>query len=86
MRETAPSVHLIARPSIDVGAMRAYLEDVGGTSWLDRRVDEGADAESPGELLIEFCGRVCYRSWEPGLNPQRHAHPPGPPRVISATS
>ncbi len=20
------------------------------------------------ELLVEFCGRACYRSWEPGLN------------------
>ncbi len=22
-----------------------------------------------GELLVEFGGRACYRSWEPGLNP-----------------
>jgi thymidylate synthase (FAD) len=67
MRETAPSVFLVARPSIDLDGMRAYLEDVGGASWLDRRVDEGS--LNPGELLVEFGGRVCYRSWEPGLNP-----------------
>jgi thymidylate synthase (FAD) len=69
MRETAPSVHLIARPSLDFNAMREYLEDVGGTSWLERRLDERDGSLNPGQLLVEFCGRVCYRSWEPGLNP-----------------
>ena len=67
MRETSPSVFLIARPSIDVGAMRAYLEDVGGESWLDMRLSE-PDEPNQGELLAEFAGRICYRSWEPGLN------------------
>ena len=67
MRETSPSVFLIARPSIDVTAMRAYLEDVGGESWLDMRLAE-PDEPNQGELLAEFAGRICYRSWEPGLN------------------
>lgn len=67
MHETSPSVFLISKPSIDVNAMRAYLEDVGGLSWLERRL---ADDELNGaQMLVEFCGRVCYRSWEPGLNP-----------------
>jgi thymidylate synthase (FAD) len=73
MHETTPAVFLIARPSIDLDGMRAYLEDVGGGSWLDRRVDEAVDAGdaalNAGELLVEFGGRACYRSWEPGLNP-----------------
>lgn len=69
-RETEPSVFLIARPSLDVQGMRAYLEGVGGESWLDRRLDEAGGAPpNGGEHLVEFCGRVCYRSWEPGLNP-----------------
>src|SRR5687768_4369856 len=68
MRETAPSVHLIARPSLDFDAIRAYLQEVGATSWLERRLDEGESSKNPGHLLVEFCGRVCYRSWEPGLN------------------
>lgn len=82
---TVPSVFLIARPSIDVEGMRAYLRDVGGESWLRRRLGEAGegtgkgpseglgetDAEglNGGELLVEFGGRACYRSWEPGLNP-----------------
>lgn len=68
MRDTVPSVYLIARPSIDVDAMRAYLEDVGGTSWLARRENEAGGDLNDAHLLVEFCGRVCYRSWEPGLN------------------
>ncbi|HEX8086376.1 MAG TPA: FAD-dependent thymidylate synthase [Solirubrobacteraceae bacterium] len=64
MRDTSPSVHVIARPSIDLDAMRAYLSSVGGASWLDGR--EGGNA---AETLVEFAGRACYRSWEPGLNP-----------------
>jgi thymidylate synthase (FAD) len=67
MHETTPSVFLIARPSIDVEGMRAYLREVGGESWLDGRLAEGE--VNPGELLLEFGGRTCYRSWEPGLNP-----------------
>jgi len=73
MHETNPSVFLIARPSIDVEGMRGYLTDVGGESWLERRLEE-ADGGSGGqlnhgELLVELAGRACYRSWEPGLNP-----------------
>ncbi len=68
MHETTPSVFLIARPSIDVEGMRGYLEAVGGESWLDLRLGE-QEGPTAGELLLEFGGRACYRSWEPGLNP-----------------
>jgi thymidylate synthase (FAD) len=66
LRETTPQVFLIARPSVDLEGMRGYLDDVGGAGWLDRRARED---RNDGELLVEFGGRVCYRSWEPGLNP-----------------
>lgn len=70
---TDPTVFLIARPSIDIEGMRGYLADVGGESWLQRRLEEagggvGGDLNH-GELIVEFGGRACYRSWEPGLNP-----------------
>jgi thymidylate synthase (FAD) len=68
MRETRPTVFLVARPAIDVGGMRGYLQSVGGESWLDRRLD-GYDGAPAAETLVEFAGRVCYRSWEAGLNP-----------------
>jgi thymidylate synthase (FAD) len=69
MHETNPAVFLIARPSIDLDGMRAYLQEVGGESWLARRLSETGDAPNGGELIVEFGGRACYRSWEPGLNP-----------------
>jgi thymidylate synthase (FAD) len=69
MHETTPHVFLIARPSIDVEGMRGYLSDVGGESWLQRRLEESDEAPNAGEMLVEFGGRACYRSWEPGLNP-----------------
>ena len=31
-------------------------------------LEEAGGAPNPGELLVEFGGRACYRSWEPGLN------------------
>jgi thymidylate synthase ThyX len=68
MHQTTPEVFLIARPSIDVEGMGRYLSDVGGESWLQRRLEESAGAPNGGELLVEFGGRACYRSWEPGLN------------------
>jgi thymidylate synthase (FAD) len=65
MHETTPRVFLIARPAVDLDGMRAYLESVGGATWLGgRRTQEQVDAE----LLVEFSGRACYRSWAPGLN------------------
>jgi thymidylate synthase (FAD) len=71
MHETTPSVYLIARPSIDIEGMRAYLREVGGESWLEMRLGESAEPGgiNAGELIVEFGGRACYRSWEPGLNP-----------------
>ncbi len=67
VRETLPQIFLIARPAVDIEAMRGYLETVGGGEWLERRTT--SDLTSGGELLVEFAGRTCYRSWEPGLNP-----------------
>jgi thymidylate synthase (FAD) len=69
MHETSPGVYLIARPSIDLDGMRGYLGDVGGESWLDRRVEEADGEPNGGQMIVEFGGRACYRSWEPGLNP-----------------
>ena len=67
MHETKPSVFLIARPAVDLEGMGAYLRSVGGQSWLEGRAAESEP--NAAELLVEFAGRACYRSWEPGLNP-----------------
>ena len=67
MKSVQPEVFLVARPEIDYDQIAAYLEEVGGQSWLER-LDRG-DTSSDGENLAEFAGKICYRAWEPGLNP-----------------
>jgi thymidylate synthase (FAD) len=69
VHETTPKVFLIARPSVDLDGMSRYLTEVGGESWLERRLEDADGSVCAGELLVEFAGRACYRSWAPGLNP-----------------
>jgi thymidylate synthase (FAD) len=70
MREIEqPKVYLIGRPSVDTAAMFEYLREMGGEAWWDRVGAKIALEEVPAaEGLIEFMGRLCYKSWEPGLN------------------
>ncbi len=49
-------VRLIARTQLDYDAIRGYLDDIGTKA-------------SVPDNIIEFAGRLCYKSWEPGLNP-----------------
>ena len=67
MRSVEPEVLLVARPKLDYGEIAAYLREVGGEAWLER-LDRG-DLDNDAQNLAEFAGRYCYRSWEPGLNP-----------------
>ena len=67
MKSVEPEVFLVARPEIDYDAVAAYLHEVGGASWLER-LDRGA-LDNDAQNLAEFAGKMCYRSWEPGLNP-----------------
>lgn len=80
MRETTPKVRLIASPRIHWDAVYDYMLEVDGMQWLERvNPGTGASSTSTGEphrkpiasdaeLLIEYAGRRCYRSWAPGLN------------------
>ncbi|MEU8278220.1 FAD-dependent thymidylate synthase [Microbispora bryophytorum] len=68
MRAVSPEVFLISRPEVDYVELAEYLRAVGGESWL-QRVDESREGWNDGQNLAEFAGRTCYRSWEPGLNP-----------------
>lgn len=70
-----PQVTLIARPALDGQAIHDYLERVGGLEWYNRVFVREARAKGielatdPAAALVEFCGRLCYRSWDVGLNP-----------------
>ncbi len=67
MKSVEPEVFLVARPKINYGELAEYLREVGGDRWLER-LDRG-DLDNDAQNLAEFAGRLCYRSWEPGLNP-----------------
>jgi len=64
-RHVEPEVYLVARPAVDYDELARYLHQVGGDRWLER-LDRG---ELDAQNLAEFAGRLCYRSFEPGLNP-----------------
>lgn len=72
MRHVQPEVFgPVAKPSLDWEEIRAYLSAVGGEAWADRRQLTDVtpqQIDGAGDTLVEFGGRLCYRSWEPGLN------------------
>lgn len=83
MKPTTPKVYLVActgeagedskvderlhdevQGGVFGGYFADYLEDIGAPSR-----DSNPDDVSDGEVLPELAGRLCYRSWAPGLNP-----------------
>ena len=62
MQFIQPQAFHIAQTEIDRTGMDAYLSAVGAPGWR-------TDAPTGGEELIEVLGRMCYRSFLPGLNP-----------------
>ena len=66
VKNVQPQVYLVSAPVLDYEEIEEYLKEVGGESWLERMYKEGDDDP---QNLVEFAGRFCYRSWEPGLNP-----------------
>ncbi len=69
MEFVEPQVYLIAESKIDFEQLNAMLASVGhdtATSWLARTKQA---SKSEGELLTEVAGRVCYKSFGVGLNP-----------------
>ena len=60
MRTVQPEVFLVARPQMDYEKVAAYLQEVGGESWLER-LDRG-DLASDAENLAEFAGKMGFGS------------------------
>ena len=69
MEFVQPEVYLIAESRIDFDQLKAMLASVGketATNWFGRTREA---SKSDGELLTEVAGRICYRSFGVGLNP-----------------
>lgn len=68
MKRVEPEVHIIGRPKPDWEAVVDYLDAVGVSDEGTAALFRDGNLHSP-DTLAEFGGRLCYRSWEPGLNP-----------------
>ncbi len=62
MHSAEPKVFLVGETRIVEEGLQAYLNHLGAPNWK-------SDAPSDTEKIIEVMGRLCYRSFEPGLNP-----------------
>lgn len=62
MHKVEPKIFLIGETHIVEEGLKAYLEHIGVPEWT-------SDAPTDTERLIEIYGRLCYRSFKPGLNP-----------------
>lgn len=62
MQFVQPKVFLVGETRIIDEGLQAYLDHLGVGDW-------STDAPSDGEKLCEVMGRLCYRSFKPGLNP-----------------
>jgi thymidylate synthase (FAD) len=59
---TEPKVFLVGETRVIEDGLSAYLAHLGVPEWE-------TDAPSDAERLCEVFGRLCYRSFGPGLNP-----------------
>ena len=63
MREVTPHVFLIGKTVPDKEEIRRWLDYVGATDYV---IEMDVTA---GEQLVQLCGKRCYMSFQPGLNP-----------------
>lgn len=73
MRRVEPKVFVVAETRVNRDGMDDYLKHVGGTFeeggvFLTYDDTTGQLPHSSSEMLSEFMGRLCYRSWKAGLN------------------
>lgn len=62
MKLVEPKVFLVGETRLIPEGLGEFLAHIGVPEWK-------SDAPSDSELLCEVMGRLCYRSFEPGLNP-----------------
>ncbi len=67
MKEVRPVVIKIAETAVIPEAMDEALKVIGVSEAARARYLETRTKD--GRALVEFAGRVCYESYEPGLNP-----------------
>src|SRR5438034_1897849 len=66
MKPTRPIVIKIGETRIDRSGVKEMLKALGVSTEGSSRFEQARDN---GETLIELAGRICYESFEVGLNP-----------------
>ena len=61
MRKVEPKVFLIGESRVVEEGLQAYLDHIGIPDWT-------SDAPTDSEKITEVMGRLCYRSFAPGMN------------------
>ncbi len=61
MHEVEPKVFLIGESKVVESGLYDYLCHIGAGDWT-------SNAPTDSEKLVEFYGRLCYRSFKPGMN------------------
>jgi thymidylate synthase (FAD) len=69
MEFTEPEVYLIAETKVDFDQLSRALKSLGKDTALEWYEKTKKASKSDGELLTEVSGRICYRSFGVGLNP-----------------
>jgi thymidylate synthase (FAD) len=69
MKFVEPQVYLIGETKIDLAQLREMLGAIGGSTASEWFSKTQKASKSEGELLIEVAGRLCYKSFGVGLNP-----------------
>lgn len=64
MKFVSPQVFMIAETTTNYGGLYDMLMAIGATKYV-----EGVSTNGDGTALIEVAGRLCYKSFEVGLNP-----------------
>ena len=61
MHKVEPKVFLIGETRVVEEGLSAYLNHLGIPDWI-------SDAKSDSEKIVEVMGRLCYRSFQAGMN------------------
>jgi thymidylate synthase (FAD) len=69
MKFVEPHVYLIGETRVDLDQLREMLGELGEATALKWLSKTESSSKSEGELLTEVAGRICYKSFGVGLNP-----------------
>lgn len=68
MREATPRVLLVGHTRTEIVSISSYLSDLGANDYVMGLEERQDSPHGYSEELLAFAGKLCYRSFEAGLN------------------